>query len=233
MTTRFLATVSSILFLGAVGLAGNSAVGQTILAPSPLEQSMQTAPVSPGQTQRYDGVVPGSAERNPLPAAPPGGPYLVWTGFQMTAAGSRVFLQTTQPVQYDLTEGRVSRSGKSTLTVRLSNCRIFMANNRRKIDTRYFATPVSAVSARQKRHDIEVRIALREVAAGVPHVEPGPDGTQFVVIDFPPGTAAPEPSALSDMARASGIPDGSQEMTAEDPDGAGAAAAKKAPRSKR
>jgi len=233
MTTRFLATVSSILLLGAVGLAGSSVVGQTILAPSPIEQSMQTAPVSQGQTQRYDGVVPGSAAKNPLPAAPAGGPYLVWTGFQMTATGSRVFLQTTQPVQYDLSEGRVSRSGKSTLTVRLSECRIFMANNRRKIDTRYFATPVSSISARQKRHDIEVRIALREVAAGVPHVEPGPDGTHFVVIDFPPGRAAPEPSALSDMARASGIPDGSQEMTSEGADEAGASAGPRAPRSRR
>jgi hypothetical protein len=177
---------------------------------------MQTVPGPQPTPQRYDGVIPGPTGRNPLPAAPKAGSYLVWTGFQMTPTGSRVFLQTTVPVPFDLDEGRVAKSGKSTLAVRLGSCRIHMANNRRKIDTRFFATPVSGVSARQKGRDVEVRIALREVAAGVPHSEPGPDGTQFVVIDFPPGKAAPEPSALSDMARASGIPDGSQEMQSEE-----------------
>jgi hypothetical protein len=111
----------------------------------------------------------------------------------MTPAGSRVFLQTTQQVQFALDEGRPGKSGRSVLSVRLDGCRIYMANNRRRIDTRYFATPVSGVSARQKGHDVEVRIALRVVANAVPHSEPGPDGTQFVVLDFPPGKATPAP----------------------------------------
>ena len=197
-------------------------------APTPLEQSMQGAPgtASP-QTQRYDGVVPGPSGRNPLPAIPRDGSYLIWTGFQMTPSGSRVFLQTTTSVPFEIDEGRVSKSGKSTLTVHLAGCRIHMANNQRKIDTRFFATPVSGVSARQKGRDVEVRIALREAVAGVPHDESGPDGTQFVIIDFPPGSAAPEPDALSDMAKASGISGASQEMEAED------YPATKAPKAKR
>lgn len=225
MTTRYLGTAFFVL-LGGLAVAVGPATGQPasapaagnpLVAPTPLEQSMQAVPGVPSQqTQRYDGVVPGPAGRNPLPALPKVGSYLIWTGFQMTPSGSRVFLQTNTQVPFDLDEGRASKSGKSTLAVRLAGCRIFMANNRRKIDTRFFATPVSGVTARQKGRDVEVRIALREVAAGVPHTEPGPDGTQFVVIDFPPGKAAPEPSALSDMAKASGIPDDSQEMEAED-----------------
>jgi hypothetical protein len=207
MTTRFLGTAFLVLS-GVTFALTRPATAQNIMAPSPLEQSMQAAPGAPAEGQRYDGVVPGTAAKNPLPAAPKGGAHLVWTGFQMTPTGSRVFLQTTQPVQFDLDEGRVAKSGKSTLAVRLEGCRIHMANNRRKIDTRFFATPVSGVSARQKGHNVEVRIALREVASAVPHSESGPDGTQFLVFDFPPGKATPEPTALQDMAKAAAPDEG-------------------------
>lgn len=159
---------------------------------------MEAVP-GPAPAQTYDGVVPGPSGKNPLPAAPKGGPYLVWTGFQMTATGSRVFLQTTQPVQFDLNEGAAKKSGKSALAVLLRGCRIYMANNRRKIDTRFFATPLAEISARQRGHDVEVRLALRELAAAIPHSEAGPDGTQFVVLDFPPGKASPEPSAPQEL----------------------------------
>jgi hypothetical protein len=210
-TTRFLGT-AFFLLLGAASAFTRPAAGQTtmtpppagqpILAPSPLEQSMEATP-GPTLPQKYDGVAPGSSARNPLPHLPKTGTYLVWTGFQMTPTGSRVFLQTTEAVQFAVDEGRPGKKGKSILSVRLPGCRIFMANNRRRIDTRYFATPVAGVSARQKGRDVEVRIALREVASAVPHTEAGPDGTQFVVLDFPPGMATPEPSPLEDMARAS------------------------------
>jgi hypothetical protein len=190
-------------FLGTafVAVAGFSAIlGSAAAQPvTPLEKSMEGAP-GPSLGQKYDGVAPGQTGKNPLPAAPKGGPYLEWTGFQMTASGSRVFLQTTQQVAFDVNEGAAKKSGKSILAVLLRGCRIHMANNRRKIDTRFFATPVSGVSARQRGRDVEVRIALRERAEAVPHSETGPDGTQFVVVDFPPGKAAPEPSALQELA---------------------------------
>jgi hypothetical protein len=193
--TCFLGT-AFVAFAGLSATLG-SAAGQPV---TPLEKSMQAVP-GPALGQKYDGVFPGSAGKNPLPAAPKGGgPYLEWTGFQMTASGSRVFLQTTQQVPFDINEGAAKKSGKSLLAVLLRGCRIHMANNRRKIDTRFFATPVSGVSARQRGRDVEVRVALRERAEAVPHSETGPDGTQFVVLDFPPGKAAAEPSALQELA---------------------------------
>jgi len=182
--------------LAAVSVTLGPAAAQPV---TPLEKSMEAVPGS-AVGQKYDGVVPGPAGKNPLPAAPAGGSYLVWTGFQMTATGSRIFLQTTQQVQFDLNEGVAKKSGKSALTVLLRGCRIHMANNRRKIDTRFFATPVAEVSARQRGRDVEVRVALRERAESVPRSEAGPDGTQFVVLDFPPGKATPEPSALQELA---------------------------------
>jgi hypothetical protein len=203
-TTYFLSTV----FVAFAGISATS--GRASAQPAtPLEKSMAAVP-GPTLVQKYDGVIPGPEGRNPLPAPPKDGPYLVWTGFQMTPTGSRVFLQTTQTVQFDLKEGPTKKSGKSILAVLLRGCRIFMENNRRKIDTRYFATPVSGVSARRRGHDVEVRISLRAPAEAVPHGEAGPNGTQFVILDFPPGTATPEPSALRDLAGETGAGSGDE-----------------------
>jgi hypothetical protein len=200
-------------FAGVFATLG-SAAAQPI---TPLERSIEAVP-GPALGQKYDGVAPGQTGKNPLPDAPKGGPYLVWTGFQMTATGSRVFLQTNQQVPFDLDEGATKKSGKSTLAVLLRGCRIHMANNRRKIDTRFFATPISGLSARQRGRDVEVRVALRERAEAVPHSETGPDGTQFVVLDFPPGKAAPEPSALQDLAGAETRPNDAEVREPADAD---------------
>ena len=208
--TCFLGTVF-VAFAGLSATLG-SAAAQPV---TPLEKSMQAVP-GPVLRQKYDGVAPGSQVKNPLPAAPKGGPYLVWTGFQMTDAGSRVFLQTTEQVPFDLQEGPVKKSGKSTLSVFLRGCRIFMANNKRKIDTRFFPTPVSGVSARQRGHDVEIRVALRQRAEAVPHSEAGPDGTQFVILDYPPGRATPEPSALQELAGEASAANGGDSSTMDD-----------------
>lgn len=217
-----------------MALAGVSAtLGPVAAQPvTPLEKSMEAVP-GPALGQKYDGVVPGPVGKNPLPAAPKGGPYLVWTGFQMTATGSRVFLQTTQPVQFDLNEGAAKKSSHSTLAVLLRGCRIHMANNRRKIDTRFFATPVSGVSARQRGRDVEIRVVMRERAEAVPHSETGPDGTQFVVLDFPPGKASPEPSALQDLAAEAATETGAAPAAEDATDSPSPKAAKRAKKAAR
>jgi hypothetical protein len=201
-TTRFRSTV---VFAGVACVCwlAQPALADPLAEPTPLERSSGIVTEKP-VVQKYDGVVPGPTGKNPLPSAPGGGAYLVWTGFQMTAAGSQVFLQTTRDVAAETKEGPRAKSGKSVMTIVLRNCRIHMANNRRKIDTRYFATPVSAVTARQKGRDVEVRIALREPTSVDPKNQAGPDGTQFLVLDFPPGKAEPEPSALQDLAAGDG-----------------------------
>jgi hypothetical protein len=222
---------TSFLSTAFVALAGISVTSAPAAAQptTPLEKRMEAEP-GPALGQKYDGVVPGTTGKNPLPAAPKGGPYLTWTGFQMTTTGSRLFLQTTQQVQFDLKEGAATKSGKSMLAVLLHGCRIHMANNRRKIDTRFFATPIAGVSARQRGHDVEVNIALRERVEAVPHSEAGPDGTQFVVLDFPPGKATPEPSALQEPAGEAASANGAAPSGADATD---SPSAKSAGRSKR
>jgi len=225
--------ITCFLGIAFVAFAGQSAtLGSAAAQPvTPLEKSMEAVP-GPALGQKYDGVVPGPVGKNPLPAAPTGGPYLVWTGFQMTAGGSRVFLQTSQQVTFDLNEGAAKKSGKSMLAVLLRGCRIHMANNRRKIDTRFFATPVAGVSARQRGRDVEVRVSLRERVTAVPHSETGPEGTQFLVLDFPPGKASPEPSALQELA-GEAAPAMGGEPPADEADSSSAKAAKTSKNAKR
>lgn len=180
-----LSFLRSALFAG-VGVAA-AGVAQAD-PPLTIDPGPGNAVAAPG-SGKYGGVTPGSGESNPLPQPPANPPHLIWTGFQPTATGSRVFIQTTVPVDYEVKEGPVSKAGHSTLTVMLRGCRIYMANNRRKLDTRAFATPVQSISAKQRRNDVELRITMREAAKATPGLEAGPNGTRFLVFDFPPGTA--------------------------------------------
>ena len=104
-------------------------------APAP---TAAPAPVSPVAARPVFSVVPGGSG-SPLGAAPRGGtPQLVWTGFQVTEEGSRVFVQTTAEVELKV----VPAKGGVTLT--LHNCRVHMRNNSRTLDTRFFVTPIRA-----------------------------------------------------------------------------------------
>jgi hypothetical protein len=141
---------------------------------------------------KYGGLKPGPEAKNPLPLPQPDPPQLVWTGFRMAGDKSEIFLQTTRPVEHTVQAG-VGKAKR--LSVLLKNCRIFLRNNQRNLDTRYFATPVHGVSARQRHKDVELSIVLKETAAADARVEPGPDGSSLVVLAFPPGRPSEAPTA--------------------------------------
>ena len=176
-----------VLFAYAGLVAAGPAAGRRNTRPwtrAPARPRVRQAPANMGGHT-------GEQRSNPLPQSPASPPHLIWTGFQPTATGSRVFFQTTGPVEFEVKEGHVSKGGHSTLTVLLRGCRIFMANNRRKLDTRAFPTPVQSVLAKQRRKNVELLITLREPASSTPGTESGPNGTRFLVFDFPPGKPAP------------------------------------------
>jgi hypothetical protein len=160
---------------------------------TPLEKAFDQPVVgSSSGGEKYVGVIPGPEAQNPLPKAKKTPPRLIWSGFKSgDGGGSQVFFQTNQPVTFEVVPDK-SGSGKA-LSVFLRNCRIHLRNNGRNLDTRFFATPVEGVTARQRRKDVELRIALKEPTSPTPRTEPGPDGSQFLVLDFPPGqpTAVP------------------------------------------
>jgi hypothetical protein len=167
--------------------------GGAMAQPAALDKALDE-PVAPGAGgERYVGVAPGPAARNPLPAPKGKTSHLIWSGFQGTDAGSKVFFQTSQPVTFDMGAGARKGTKPGALSVFLRNCRIHLRNNGRNLDTRFFATPVVGVTAIQRHKDVELRISLKEPVNVTPHTEPGPDGTQFVVLDFPPARPdAPE-----------------------------------------
>jgi len=170
--------------------------GMLLQAPAPNDGvNVEEPPPPPPSSEKYVGVVPGAETKNPLPAPHKGPPALIWSGFQMAPQGSRVFFQTTAAVEYEVKTADAAKGKSPTVSVFLKNCRIHLKNNRRNLDTRYFATPVRGVTATQRRKDVELRITLKEPASGTPRTEPGPDGTQFLVLEFPLGQPAAEPPA--------------------------------------
>jgi hypothetical protein len=139
---------------------------------------------APAATPPPFAVAPGGAG-SPLAAWPKGGPpRVVWTGFQLTDGGARVFVQTSDPVELEL------KTVKDGVTVTLHNCRVHMRNNARTLDTRFFASPIKQVAVHQRRRDVELAIALKEPAASTPRQEAGPNGTHFWIVDVAPSAAA-------------------------------------------
>jgi hypothetical protein len=177
--------------------AAAPAPASTAPTPPPLDRALDDGPAPGNGGEKYVGVVPGPDGRNPLPKAGKAPPHLIWSGFKSGDAGSsQVFFQTNLPVTFEVVPASASRPKE--MSVFLRNCRIHLRNNRRNLDTRFFATPVQGVSARQRRKDVELRIALKQPTTPTPRTEPGPDGTQFLVLDFPPGQPAPDTTAPAD-----------------------------------
>jgi hypothetical protein len=65
---------------------------------------------------------------------------LDWVGFQQFQESSRVFIRTTEPVQFN-----IDTSQPGMVVVTLANTRIPVRNNRRPLDTRFFSSPVSYI----------------------------------------------------------------------------------------
>lgn len=134
----------------------------------------------------YTGVCPGKSSVPDGIAAQPGGAALVtWPGFQQLAnGGSRVFIQTSVPVNPTL-----GREG-STLQVTLPGVSLPPGNARRPLDTSFFNTPVKSVHAKvRKGAGVVIEVELRSKASVSPslHSEKAANGYFFVYLDFPAG----------------------------------------------
>jgi hypothetical protein len=168
-----------------------SAAAAIMSEPAPAEPS---APAPEAKTaNRYAGLSLAPEGKNPLPTPKEEPPRLMWTGFTPTATGGEIFLQTSRGVLHDVSVA--SGKGKPTVSVFLRNCRIHWRNNARRIDTRFFATAVAGLVARQRKRDVEVLLTLKQAAVPVVRTTNGPDGTQLIVLSFPPGERAPAPEA--------------------------------------
>jgi hypothetical protein len=134
----------------------------------------------------YRGVVPGRATRTPLPPAPAataGAQQVTWAGFQpLPGGGTRAFAQLTGPVEY------LVREQRGQVVVTLKRCGIYLKNNRRKIDTRFFSGPIAAVETSPRGgRQVELRVKLRRNAKPDVRLEAAGDGSQLLLVDFAPG----------------------------------------------
>jgi len=179
--------------LGALGasLILVSLYGSTALAQSPSEwrstETKDTLKEPTLSSMDYKGVKPGKG--NPLPRVEQlrgqTENWVTWPGFMPLTQGSRVFLQTTRPVEFE------RQSGDRSLTLVLKGCKVFLRNNRNPLIAEHFNTPVRRAwlkeTGTRKDRKIELLIALKT------NIEPqisqytDNDGFQYLLIDFPPG----------------------------------------------
>lgn len=132
----------------------------------------------------YEGVVPGKAEQPAHLLGKPGETpvRVTWPGFQMLPDGrSRIFIQMTGLVSH-----QVSRTNRR-VDVRLKNAKLPGSNNKRRLITRYFNTPVLETRLRARKGDVVVSLQLREAIEPVVSSETGPSGYRFLYLTFPAG----------------------------------------------
>ena len=102
---------------------------------------------------------------------------LEWIGFQQFKEASRVFVRTTEPVQY-----KIDTSRPGLVVLLLENTGISRRNNRRHLDTRFFDSPVGFIKPRiieGASPTIRIEITMRQQA---PYKEVQQDN--FLAIDF-------------------------------------------------
>lgn len=117
----------------------------------------------PQRSGPYLGVQPGM--RDAAPNTELRGPSmndnsLTWVGFDMTAPGGRVFLQTIDPAEY-----QVIPTSEDIVIIKLKNCGLNWKNDGHHLDTSWFAeSTVKSVQARPAKNgsDLIVRIKLKK-----------------------------------------------------------------------
>lgn len=103
---------------------------------------------------------------------------LTWSGFERTQSSSRVFFQLSAEVPYEL-----SAQGQ-LVSIRLPNTSASVRNNIRRLDTRYFRTPVTEVNMRRNGADMVVSLTLRREATPQVAMVEGENGYRILILEF-------------------------------------------------
>jgi len=140
------------------------------------KQSRRQVKVAAVSTVRSDAVMDESAPlRRQRPAG--GRSLMTFVGFIPQPSGSRVFVRTSGPVRYSVTQG-----GDKTVVLELENARINVHNNTRPLDTSQFDSPVERIEPHQAAgQTVRVQIRLRDA---VPY-QAKQEGNE-VFLDFGP-----------------------------------------------
>lgn len=162
--------------------------------------SAQTAPNKEGE---YGGVVPGEKPDTPKKAKRVARGTLSWIGFEAKDGGAELFLQSGAPFEVS------QRVEGATLIVHTNLTRL-ASNTWRKVDTRFFDTPIAGVIATKVRASrggkgrarhgagIDVRITFKsakDAREAQVRTATEPDGLFYTYLTFGPGAAAATPES--------------------------------------
>ncbi|TPV97173.1 MAG: hypothetical protein B7733_01150 [Myxococcales bacterium FL481] len=129
----------------------------------------------------YQGVAPGSDNLPPLLSngGESAATVLTWTGFRPQSKGSsEVFVQLSSPVAY-----RLDQTAQS-IVITLPGTTVNVANNQRRLDTRFFNTPVDGVEVASAGPDTVIRLGLRRAATPVVSQRAAPGGYTMLILAF-------------------------------------------------
>lgn len=150
------------------------------LTPRYVRSSDDPGSTAPNPTGFYSGVSTGG---NHVPPQPPASfdsrPYLMtWTGFERAAEGSRVYFQVNGPVKHEIQKNGL------VLKLRLRNTQVNVRNNMRRLDMRYFDTPVREVRIKRVGKDMEATIELKREADPSVRLVDGKAGYKLLTLQF-------------------------------------------------
>ncbi|MDI7269511.1 MAG: hypothetical protein QME96_16100 [Myxococcota bacterium] len=145
----------------------------------------QTPAQPSGPAADYPGVVPGAGHLPPAArqAARGARNVLTWPGLEVTAAGSRIFVQSTAAPSWSRSDA------DNRIVIRIRNARIHLSNNLNPLVATHFdTTPVASARLVRRGRDIELVVELKARAAASVRVEAGADRYHYLFVEFPPGT---------------------------------------------
>jgi len=161
-----------------------------VLIAWPALSSAQEAANAPTRTGPYLGVQPGAQDMAPGKGAVRSRgaiKVITWVGFQMSGQGGRVFVQSTEPPEYNIVPGATDE-----VVLEFPNTRLHSSNDGRRLDTGWFPTAVLSVQPRRlKGNTTRVIIKLREVV-GYDLRQEG----NYLFLDFRPPTGPINPPKL-------------------------------------
>lgn len=113
-------------------------------------------------TTGYKGVTPPSrlVPENQNTFTKTSGNQLSWIGFMPEQGAHRIFIQTSQPTQY---ERLATPSDRVELLI--ANTKLAVSNNQRELDMSYFKTPFAKAKAERAGSDVKVIVQLKEAAS--------------------------------------------------------------------
>jgi hypothetical protein len=129
----------------------------------------------------YNGVTLGGQNLPPkAPKLPLKGPArMTWPGFQVRDGVPTVFLETTSPPEFTVSEG------KGAVVVTLKHMTIKLRNNSRPLKVAEFGTDVTEVSAKPRGKDVVVTIKRKGMGTHRERVEPAAGGYSMLVVELP------------------------------------------------